>query len=275
MHKRCLFIALILVFVQGGLKPYLSHAQCVEYNFAFKAGERVKYHAYYNWHFIWMNAGEVFFNVDKTTHYSKPAYKFTAIGTTYRGYDTFFKVRDTFVSVVDTAMIKPYLFHRKTNEGSYTAYESYRFDYDKKNIASSISKEKTPYVNSVLPLKDCTLDLLSMVYSARNIDFSKYRINEKIPIRMVVDGAIHDLYIRYLGKEQVVTRDKRKFNCLKFKPLLMAGTIFEAGEDMTVWVTDDMNRVPIVVEAKILIGSVKAMFVDITNPRYPLAAEVK
>lgn len=275
MLKKYLLISSILCAVQWFFIPQMLMAQCSDQNSAFKAGEKVKYHAYYNWHFIWMNAGEVFFQVEKATHQSKPAYKLTSIGSTYKNYDPFYKVRDTFISVVDTVSIRPYLFHRKTNEGSYTAYETYRFDYDKKTISSAVSKEKAPYVNTMLPLKDCTLDLLSMVYRARNIDFAKYRVNDKIPIRMVVDGGIHDLYIRYLGKEQVVTRDKRRFNCLKFKPLLMAGTIFEEGEDMTVWVTDDPNRIPIVVEAKILIGSVKAMFVEVSNPRYPLTSEVK
>ena len=41
--------------------------------------------------------------------------------------------------------------------------------------------------------------------------------------------------------------------------MLVEGTIFKGGEDMTIWVTDDGNRVPIMVEAKILIGSVKAI----------------
>ena len=86
---------------------------------------------------------------------------------------------------------------------------------------------------------------------------------------------IHDIYIRYLGKERIKNRDGRKFDCLKFKPLLVEGTIFESGEDMTVWVTDDQNRVPIIVEAKILIGSVKAVFVDAKGLRSPMTAEVE
>ena len=91
---------------------------------------------------------------------------------------------------------------------------------------------------------------------------------------MVVDGEIHDIYIRYLGKETIKNRDGRTFKCLKFSPLLVEGTIFESGEDMTVWVTDDANRIPIIVEAKILIGSVKAVFVDAINTRHPITAEV-
>jgi len=41
----------------------------------------------------------------------------------------------------------------------------------------------------------------------------------------------------------------------------VAGTIFKGGEDLVVWVTDDNYRIPVLVEAKILVGSVKAVLV--------------
>lgn len=91
---------------------------------------------------------------------------------------------------------------------------------------------------------------------------------------MLVDGEIHNLYIRYLGIETIKTREGRRFRCLKFKPLLVEGTIFKSGEDMTVWVTDDKNRLPIIVEAKVLIGSVKAIFADAEGLRHPIEAEI-
>jgi len=40
------------------------------------------------------------------------------------------------------------------------------------------------------------------------------------------------------------------------------GTIFRGGEDMLVWVSTDNRKIPIVVEAKILVGSVKAYLAD-------------
>jgi len=252
-----------------------SYAQCNDLNKSFKAGEVVKYHAYYNWGFIWLNAGKVSFTVDAINVDSMPAYHLKAHGSTYKTYDKLYKVRDTFETKVDTLHLEPFEFKRVTNEGSYKANYLYKFNRKNRTIHASIQKEKEPRKDTTLAWKDCSFDLLTMVYKARNIDYSKYNIDEKIPISMVVDGEIHDIYIRYLGKETIKNRDGRKFNCLKFSPLLVEGTIFESGEDMTVWVTDDANRIPIIVEAKILIGSVKAVFVDAINTRYPISAEVK
>jgi hypothetical protein len=221
-----------------------------------------------------LNAGIVHFSVNKSNHAGKAAYQLKAIGSSLKNYDFFFTVRDTFIAVVDTATLLPYMASRSTREGSYTTYEKYRFDELKKVIHSSVSKEGAPWQHRLLQWKSCTVDVLTMVYKARNIDFLKYRPNDKIPIRMVVDGEIHDLYIRYRGIETIKTRDNKTFRCLKFSPLLMEGTIFKKGEDMTVWVTDDKNRIPIMVEAKILIGSVKAIFVEATGTKFPFAAQI-
>ncbi|WP_289053114.1 DUF3108 domain-containing protein [Carboxylicivirga marina] len=268
MHK--ILSALLYLTVSFQLS-----AQCNDINTAFSAGEVVKYHAYYNWGFIWLNAGQVSFTVESATHDKQPAYHLKAHGTTYPSYDILFKVRDTFETVVDTLHLEPYKFKRVTNEGSYHANYLYQFDRSKRQIKANIQKEKEEARDTVLSWTDCSFDLLTMVYKARNIDYSKYAFDEKIPISMVVDGEIHDIYIRYLGKETIKNRDGRKFNCLKFSPLLVEGTIFKSGEDMTVWVTDDANRIPIIVEAKILIGSVKAVFIDAINTRYPMTAEIK
>ena len=251
-----------------------TYAQCNDLNTSFKAGEAVSYHAYYNWGFIWLNAGQVSFTVDAVSVENTPAYHLKAHGATYKSYDRLYKVRDTFETKVDTLHLEPFEFKRVTNEGSYKANYLYKFNRKTRTINASIQKEKEARRDTTIRWKTCSFDLLTMVYKARNIDYSLYRVDEKIPISMVVDGEIHDIYIRYLGKETIKNREGRKFNCLKFSPLLVDGTIFESGEDMTVWVTDDANRIPIIVEAKILIGSVKAVFVNAENTRYPITAEV-
>jgi hypothetical protein len=267
MIKTWFYIPLLFLLLP------LGNTQAQQKNTSFKAGEVVNYHAYYNWGFIWLNAGRVSFTVDATKVDNTPAYHLKAHGSTYKSYDLLFKVRDTFETVVDTLALEPFEFKRITNEGGSHARYHYLFDRETRTINARIQKEEEKQIS--FPWKEDSFDLLTMVYQARNIDFDKYEPDEKIPISMVVDGEIHDIYIRYQGRETIKNRDGRKFKCLKFSPLLVEGTIFESGEDMTVWVTDDANRIPIIVEAKILIGSVKAVFVDAQNIRHPMTAEVK
>ena len=51
--------------------------------------------------------------------------------------------------------------------------------------------------------------------------------------------------------------------------------MFKGGEDLFVWVTDDQNRIPVLVEAKILVGSVKAMLAGSSGLRNPVTAKIK
>lgn len=88
---------------------------------------------------------------------------------------------------------------------------------------------------------------------------------------MVLDNEVHNLYIKYEGREVIKTKYGR-FNAIKFKPLLIKGTIFEGGEKMTVWVTDDANKIPIRIESPIVVGSVKVDMMGYKGLRYPMTA---
>ncbi len=251
-------------------------AQCANENFSFGDGEVVSYNAYYNWHFIWINAGEVKFSVSEKKLNNHTAWFLSAYGRTYKSYDHFMKVRDTFEVYMDKELYRPLKYRQVTKEGSTEAYHLYDFNYDDNKIYTHIRRgpEGDAFADSIVNIQGCINDLLSMVYNARNINYDSYAVGTKIPITMIVDGRVYDLYIKYLGKEEIETRDDRTFRCLKFSPLLVPGTIFKSGEDMTVWVTDDLNRIPIIVEAKVLIGSVKAVFLDARGVRNPITSEV-
>ncbi len=280
-QKPYLFIAktsfrllVLLILVSCCYVGSEANGQCHEKNTVFTAGEEAHYHAYYNWKFIWLNAGKVTFSVTKSDWKGNPAFLLSSIGVTHRGYDKFYRVRDTFEVYVDPLTIQPFEFRQITNEGSFSAKHHYVFNKTNKTIRTEISRDGGPLETKFLDWPDCTFDLLSMVYQARNIDFNKYKKGDKIPIRMIIDGELHNLYIRYLGLETIKNRDGKWYRCLKFSPLLVKGTIFESGEGMTVWVTDDLNRLPIIVEAKILVGSVKAVFYEAKGLKYPMTAEV-
>jgi len=114
-------------------------------------------------------------------------------------------------------------------------------------------------------------DVVSAIYYSRNIDFNKYKEDDKIPFSMFLDNETYNLYLRYLGKETIKTK-YGKFRAIKFKPLLIKGTIFEGGEKMIVWVSDDANRIPLRIESPISVGSIKVDMMNYRNPRYPLSA---
>ncbi len=260
---------LILAFFTIMSSVLVSHAQtttgfCGLRNTAFQAGEQITLKVFYSVAGAYIGAGEATFTTSLTNFQNTPVYHIVGEGKTYSFYDNFFKVRDRYESFVDTATLQPYRFIRNVNEGGYTKYENVTFSKTANTAVTNKGVYKVP---------TCVQDVLSAVFYARNIDFNQYKPGDQIRFSMFLDDEIYEMYIRYLGKEKIKTR-YGKFNAIKFKPLLIAGTIFEGGEKMTVWVSDDKNRIPIRVESPITVGSIKVDMISHRNLRYPLSSLV-
>jgi hypothetical protein len=122
--------------------------------------------------------------------------------------------------------------------------------------------------DGVYTIPDCTQDVLSAIYHARNIDFDRYKPGDKIPLTLFLENQVYPVYIRYLGREKIKTRTGT-FNTIKFKPLLIEGTIFKGGEKMEVWVSDDDNRIPVMINTPILVGSIRVLLKSYRNLKHP------
>jgi hypothetical protein len=246
-------IAILSIFT------YLNSAsQCFEKNFAFADGELLNYQVYYNWGFIWMNAGYVEFKVKTTEYQNRKAFLLDAYGSSHKSYDWLFKVRDHYQTYLDIKTLQPLWFDRQNYEGGFEVKNEYYYDHPKKLIYAFTATSDRPFKKDTLKITNCTFDLVSLVYYCRNLDFSGLHINDSIPVNVAIDNGVFNLFIRYLGKEDLVTRSGITYRCIKFSAMLVEGTIFKGGENLYVWITDDNNRVPVLVDAKILIGSVKA-----------------
>jgi hypothetical protein len=231
-------------------------------NTAFQAGEIITFKVFYSVIGAKLGAGEATFTSNLEKFQGKPVYHIIGEGKTYSIYDGIFKVRDRYESYIDTGTLQPYRFIRNVNEGSYKKYENVTFNKATNTAITNSGVYKVPA---------CVQDVLSAIYYARNIDFDKYKKDDKITFSMFLDNEVYEMYIRYLGKETVKT-SYGKFRAIKFKPLLIKGTIFEGGEKMTVWVSDDGNRIPVRIESPISLGSVKVDMIYNRNLRHRLSS---
>jgi hypothetical protein len=160
--------------------------------------------------------------------------------------------------------MQPYKFIRNVDEGGYKTYENVSFI---KSANTAITNE------GVFKVPDCIQDVLSAIFYARNIDFSVHKVNDTIPFAMFLDRQVYHLHIRYLGKETIRTK-YGKFRAIKFRPLLVKGTMFEGGEKMTVWVTDDPNHIAVRIESPITVGKISVDMMAHSPLRYPLSSLV-
>lgn len=234
-------------------------------NTSFDVGERVSFTVYYAVAGIYVNAGTATFTSKLETLNNRPVYHITGDGKTNPSYDIFYKVRDRYESYIDTVTMQPLKFIRNVNEGGYKKYENITFN---KTANTAITAD------GVFKVPACVQDVVSAMYYARNVDFSRLKPDDKIPFAMFLDNEVFNMYIRYIGKEVIKTK-YGKFNAIKIKPLLLKGTIFEGGEKMTVWISDDMNHIPLRVESPIVVGKVKIDMMGHQGLRHPLSSLIR
>jgi len=242
---------------------------CKPTEYPFKAGEQIDYDVFYNMGKVWVPAGKVRFTVKDSIYNNKSCFLFDGKGKSLKSYDWFFKVRDHYASLVEKKTFQPQRFVRNVSEGDFKLYYDYRFNNQTEK--ATVYKDKIDRSKkSTINFPNCSYDVITSVYYARTLDYSNVKYNDTIQLSMMVDKEIYDnVYIRYLGTEIVEDQYGKKHECIKFSPQLIEGTLFQEGESMNIYVTNDKNRIPIYIEAEIVVGSVKAYIKSMKNLKYP------
>jgi hypothetical protein len=250
---------------------FQSQSQCFTGELPFQPGESITYEAAYNWGILWVNAGEVRFRTYAVPGGSGQLMHFEATGSSYKYYDWFFRVRDSYQSVVNVQDFKPEYVKTHIREGGYEAQNAYYFRHDPWLVYTEHTGSQGKKCDT-LEVPECTLDVISAAYYVRCLNLDTLEPGDKIPLKLIIGGGYYELFIRYLGREQVTNRSGKKYSCHKLSALVVEGTIFKGGEDLTVWVTADKNKIPVMAEAKILVGSVKAYLTSYEGLKLPLEA---
>jgi len=235
---------------------------------AFKEGEWFKFRIHYGI----VNAGYATMEVKEAVRNNKKVYH--AIG---RGYTTgitkfLFKVDDDYESYFDKETSQPYQFVRKIDEGGYTKNQEGFFNQDKNTVTVKDYKNKTEK-SFIVP--ENTQDILSTFYYLRNHpDIDKLKVGESIAIDMFFDDDTTKFKLKYLGNENINT----KFGTVPtmiFRPYVQAGRVFKEQESLTVWISDDDNKMPVRIKASLAIGSLKADLDAFKGLKYPFSVKAK
>ncbi len=248
---------------------------CEIKNKAFNAGEELNYIITYNWLLVWTDVGKVDFLVSEDNIFGQDVLNLKGTGITFSFYDWFYQVRDVYQSWVKPDNLLPVYFHRDVNEDGYIIDYKYKFDFDSLLAYSELNRTRKKFKQDTVKIFPCTYDVISVIYQARNIDFTQYKKDEIIPFKILLDNEIHDVYIRYKGKEVKRVRGVGKFNTILFTGSLVAGDVFKGGEDLKIWVSDDENRIPVWIESPIIVGVVKARLVGYNGLKHPLKSMIK
>lgn len=229
-------------------------------NLAFQPGEKLTYRLSYGV----LDAGEAVLTVDESNKVvqGRKLWRVRGVGRTISAFEWFYKVNDIYESHMDAEGMFPWVFIRRVNEGGYKINQDYTFYQHKKIVDNGDGKKfKVPSM---------VQDMISSFYYARTIDYSNAKIGDIFTVNIFLDNELYPTKIKYLGKQNVKIK-KGKYRCMKFAPVVQEGRVFTSEEDLTIWITDDKNRIPILAKAKIKVGSLKMHLVKWENLKNSMA----
>ncbi|MFT7344415.1 MAG: hypothetical protein ACI9XP_000999 [Lentimonas sp.] len=231
-------------------------------NQAFGIGEKLRYRVSYGF----VDAGEAILEVKSTSKKGngRDLYRVTGSGRTLGAFNAFYKVEDKYESFIDKQGIFPWFFERRVNEGGYIINQDYTFKQHQYKVNNGVGKEyKTPMAIQ---------DMISSFYYARTMDFSNLKQGDVFEFKCFMDDEIWSLKVKYV-KDETISIRKGKFKCHKFVPVVQTGRYFESEEDVNFWITADKNRIPVLVKAKIPVGTIKMHLVEWENLKNPLSSK--
>ncbi|HNX06324.1 MAG TPA: DUF3108 domain-containing protein [Bacteroidales bacterium] len=243
-------------------------------NEAFQRGEYLKYKAYYDALLTGeVIAGTCTFKVKDENKKIKDrdTYHMEVIGKTKGAFNWFFKVYDRYETYVDEQTLAPWLFMRRVDEGGYIINQDITFN-QQKNMAYFVDNHRPRTNNMSTP--EYVHDILSAIYYARTVDISKMDENGEFKVQFMLDDTVYSTKVIYLGKETIKT-SFGKVRCMKIKPQVLTGTVFKDPYPVTIWVTDDKNKIPIIGESSILVGKVKMELIEYAGLKNPFTSLVK
>ena len=218
---------------------------------SFESGETLRYRVTYGF----VDAGEAILTVketDKKGANSRPLYHVRGEGKTLGAFNMFFRVEDLYESYIDKQGAFPWYFVRRVDEGGYTKSQDYTFMQDKQKVNTGKKEFKVPLG---------VQDMISSFYYARTLDFENMKPGDETEFNCFMDDEIYPLRIKFQGTEEIKIR-KGKFDCMKFTPVVQEGRYFDKDDDVEFWVTNDLNRIPVLVKAKIPVGIIKMHLVE-------------
>ncbi len=234
------------------LASTLSHAQYQAYG----DGEWFKFRVHYGI----VTAGYATLKVDEKNLHGKQVFHVQGEGKTTGVSKLFFNVEDYYQSYIGVDDNRPYRFVRKIDEGGYT--KDVQIDFYHENRTALVHDKKKERKDWITFPEDAQ-DMVSSFYYLRNhVNSKTLKEGDTFDLDMVFGREeTFRFRLKFLGREIIRTKFG-KIATLKFRPYVESGRVFKEKESLTVWVSDDENKIPLLIKADLAVGSLKATLTE-------------
>ena len=244
-------LSLVLLAAQpapgpGGAMRYLPQS-------SFGRGEVINYKVHYGL----INAAEATVETSGSLERvaDRPCYKATVSGRTTGSFDFFLRIRDQWRAYIDTASILPLRAQRDITEKGYHKKETVDFDQIRDVADVQDHNRENPTRTSVKVANNC-LELVSGFYYLRTLNLDRMRMGEIVRMPAYFDGSNFLLEVVYRGRETVETK-AGTVRTFKLVPKMPNNKIFKGENAISVYLSDDRNKIPVLFQAEMFVGTVK------------------
>ncbi|MCH5169063.1 MAG: DUF3108 domain-containing protein [Prevotellaceae bacterium] len=254
-RERGIFILLLLVFWSSSRA---ASAQCSAENTAFLPGEELTYDLFFNWKFIWVNAGTATMSINETMWKGKSAYKGYLITRTSDRLDRFFMMRDTLESII-TPDMQPLYFKKGANEGGRYYVDEVWYSYldGKTSLHQYYRNRDGVMTERTYDGTDCIYDMMSMLLRARSFRVADIHKGQKMRFPMADGHKVADITLIYRGRENFRMKSTgQDYRCLVFS--FVEYPDGKEKEIITFYISDDDNHIPVRLDLYLRFGTAKA-----------------
>lgn len=250
---------LLMIFITSSHPPAKISA-------AYNPGEYIRYRVHYGI----FNAGEAIMKLTDKYYLvnNKVCYRAEITGNSTGAFDKIIRIRDVWGSYFDSVQYQPQKSFRSIQENKYRKREETFFDYSKNQARLQVENDTAKLV----PFTPGVQDIVSGYYFLRLLNYNNIRKNDTLKMSGIFENKTYPFNILYLGKTKVKTKFG-KANAFVISPVMPENKLFKGKHPIRMWISDDQNRIPLKIEAELLLGSVEMDVMDYSGLKYPLVFE--
>ena len=177
--------------------------------------------------------------------------------------DNIFRVRDTLVADMRRNRdLLPIYYAKLADEGGTYRKDEVHYTHTSSSTTGKIRLYR-PKRNAV---EDYTLtepgivyDMLSIFYVIRSFDFRAMTMNQLYKTKIFSGKSLEYLDIEYLGQE-ILKQNKKEYSTFKVRFRFYDTSGKKTSDNISAWISTDSQRIPLKVEGKLALGSMKAVY---------------
>ena len=224
--------------------------------------ETLRYDIMYKWGLVNKKAG----SVSVTATPAGDRFNALLTGATARWADRFYTVRDTLRGTIDHNTFLPVYYEKTAHEGGDYEHNVLRYTRSGNTttadgtVARKRKKDaETRHETKTMTADGQTIDMLSAFYVMRRLDYGAMSPGETKRMNVFSGKQKEILTIHYEGLDDIEIDGQRR-KCYHITFTFTSRNGKKTSDNMDAWLSTDSRRIPLLMEGKLPVGKVRAVF---------------